>query len=243
MNRKMILMLVAVAAVLFSTNSSAQTTCCNTETDYVQVNGYAEREVVPNQIYINIVIDENDSKTAKSKVGLEQLEKDMVEALNKLGIDTKKNLSVEDLASSFKDFSFRKSEVRTSKNYQLLVGDAITLSKVVMALENIGISNVSIDRVSHTDLIALKNEVRIEAMKNAKSIAEALAEAVGQKAKQAISIIDSERTYPYEMNGRVAGVSMKSKATILYDSIETAPEIEFKKIKLTHNITAKFRLF
>ena len=49
---------------------------------YIQVNGRAEREIAPDEFYLQIVINERDSK---GKVSVESQQRDMIAALKRLG--------------------------------------------------------------------------------------------------------------------------------------------------------------
>ena len=72
---------VLIAAVLSCGLASAQNTG---NQNYIEVNGKAEMEVVPDEIYIAITINEKDNK---GKVSIDQQEKAMFRSLKSLGID------------------------------------------------------------------------------------------------------------------------------------------------------------
>jgi len=203
---------------------------------FIEVTGKAEMEVVPDQIYLSIVINEKDNK---GKVVLAQAEKEMITKLNNLGIDTKKDLSVKDMSSNFKNYWIKSSEVMTSKEYQLMVINAQAAGKVMQGLEKIGISNVSIERVDHSQIEKLRLDVKVKAIKNAKEKAEVLAEAIGQKAGMGIYIQEIE--YNNYVQGRAMGINFRAKAesSVVED---TVPEIEFEKIKLESQVLVRFTL-
>ena len=96
---------------------------------YMEVTGKAEMEVVPDEIYLSILIQEKDNKR---KTNLAQAEKGMIQRLKTLGIDTKKQLSIKDLGSNFKNYWIKSSDILTSKSYELLVYDAQTAGKVLL---------------------------------------------------------------------------------------------------------------
>ena len=137
---------------------------------YIQVNGRAEREIAPDEFYLQIVINERDSK---GKVSVESQQRDMIAALKRLGVNVEKQLKVANLSSEF----FKKNTSVATAKYQLQLGSSAEVGKVWQALDGLGISNVSILKVSHTQIEQYKAEVRIEAMRNAKQNAATLAEA------------------------------------------------------------------
>jgi len=201
---------------------------------YIEVTGKAEMEVIPDQIYLSIVINEKDNK---GKVVLAQAEKDMITKLNSLGIDTKKDLFVKDMSSNFKNYWIKSSDIMTSKEYQLMVTTAQTAGKVMQGLEKIGISNVSIERVDHSQIEKLRRDVKVNAIKNAKEKAADLAEAIGQKAGMAIYIQEIE----YNNYVQMRSIGMKSKASLSVEE-DAVPDIEFEKIKLESSVLARFTL-
>ena len=205
---------------------------------YIEVTGKAEMEVTPDQIYMSIIINEKDSK---GKIVLAQSEKDMMTKLKALGIDTKKDLSVKDMSSNFKKYWVKGSEIMTSKEYQLLVTTAQMAGTVMQDLEKIGISNVSIERVDHSQMEQFRREVKINAVKIAKEKAVAMASAIGQTAGKAIYIQEVDFGNNAMYTGRMAGLDSNVRMKVSSADI-TVPNIEFEKIKLEYQVNAKFEL-
>ena len=206
---------------------------------YLEVTGSADTLVTPNEIYIKINISEKDTK---DRTSVEELEQKMFDALKALGLDVENNLTTTDMASNFKFYFLRRKDVMKSKQYFLKVGDAVTASKVFIELENLSISNTSIDRVNHSDLEKIKNMMRSRAIENAKARAVALTKPLNQTIGPAIHIADNEvYNTTNQLSGRldevvVLGYSAKYKAN------QELPKIEFEKIKVATNINVKFML-
>ena len=129
----------------------------------------------------------------------------------------------------------------TSKDYQLLVTSAQTAGTVMQELEKIGISNVSIERVDHTQMEQFRKDVKIKAVQAAKEKATDLAKAIGQSAGKAIYIQEvdygNNTMYVRKLEDRISNVSFKAQGLE-----NSAPDIEFEKIKLEYQINAKFDL-
>ena len=66
---------------------------------YVETSAYVDTLVTPDEIYLNITISEKDTK---GKTSVEALESQMEKTLKRLGINTKEDLTLNDLASNFK---------------------------------------------------------------------------------------------------------------------------------------------
>ena len=221
--------LVALTAMVFTLSATAQEA-----ENYIQVNGLSEIEVVPNQIYLSIVLDESDTK---GRQAIESQRREMVTLLKKIGIDTDKSLSIEDMSSNY----FKRGNSLSKASYQLLLSSSEQVVKVYDSLATIGISDINIVRVSHSDIEQFKSQCRKEAMINAKKVATELAEAIGQSVGSCIYIYDANRdvTHTYH-NDRIVMRAM-AKATNETTTIEEEP-IEFKKIKLSYSANAKFRI-
>jgi len=201
--------------------------------NYMEVTGKAEMEVAPDLVYIKILVNEKDNK---NKTALADREKLMVAKLKELGIDTNKELLIKDMASNFKAYWLTKDEIYLSKEYQLLVRDGKTASKVFIELEKLGISNVSIDRVESSKMQTYRRDVKVDAVKAAKEKAEALASAIGHTVGKAMYIQELEGMIPMTAN-----TIMIRGASSLYGST-AAPEIEFEKIRLEYSVLCRFEL-
>ena len=201
---------------------------------YIQVNGHAEREIAPDEFYLQIVINERDSK---GKVSVESQQRDMIAALKRLGVNVEKQLKVANLSSEF----FKKNTSVATAKYQLQLGSSAEVGKVWQALDGLGISNVSILKVSHSQLERYKSEVRVEAMRNAKQNAATLAEAIGQTIGKCFYVYDSNNdVMPVFYNNMAVMRSAKA-----FDAAEAAAEeepLDFKTIKLQYSVQAKFVL-
>ena len=129
-----------------------------------------------------------------------------------------------------------------SKQYTLKVVDAVMASNVFLKLEELGISNTSIARVSHSNLEGIKNSIRAKAMENAKARANALVKPLAQTIGPAIHIADTE---VYNINGRTNNELQEVVITgyaVRGMSSAPPPKIEFEKIKVATNISVKFIL-
>ncbi|MDP4273660.1 MAG: SIMPL domain-containing protein, partial [Bacteroidota bacterium] len=153
--------------------------------NYIEVTGKAEKEIVPDMIYLKIILSDKDNK---SKQSLDETEKSMISKLTGIGVDVNKDLSVKDYVSNFKSYWISKTDVILTKQFQLIVHDAKTIQKVFFEFQKLGISNVTIEKLEHSRIEQYRREVKIEAIKAAKEKAEALAAAVNQSIGKALYI-------------------------------------------------------
>ena len=200
---------------------------------YIQVYGRAEKEIVPDEFYLQIVINERDSK---GKISVESQQRDMIAALKRLGVDVDKQLKVANLSS---EFFKRKTSVATAK-YQLQLGSSAEVARVWQALDELGISNVSILKVSHSEIDRYREEVRVAAIRNARANAATLAEAIGQKVGRCFYIYDSNSNIlPAVYDNAVLMRSAKAAGSV--EAVEEDP-LEFKTLRLEYGVQAKFVL-
>ena len=224
---------------LVSLSSFAQVGTKNSiEQNYIEVTGEAEMEIDPDEIYIQIIINEKEYKGNKS---LEEIEKEMIRKLEELDIDVSEDLLIKDMVSNFRKYWIVGSAINFMKEYQLIVDKANTAGLVFRELESVGISNISIEKIEHSEIEKYRREVKVKAIKEAREKAVSLTEAIDQETGKAIFIQEMNRPVYRTMEKKAAGLSnivVKGYGT----TEQTAPEIEFEKIKLEYSIMVRFEL-
>jgi uncharacterized protein YggE len=206
--------------------------------NYIEVTGKSELEISPDLIYIRILVNEKDNK---NKVPLADREKQMLAKLKDIGIDIDKDLLIKDISSNFKYYWLAKNDILLSKEYQLLVRDGKTASKAFVELENIGISNVTIEKLDNSNIDKYKKEVKVAAIKAAKEKSQSLADAIGQNIGRAIYVQELENSYGNGAPGSTSNILIRGASSI-YGSRAPEPEIDFEKIRLEYSILCRFEL-
>jgi len=225
-----------ILMVLFVTNGVKAQVKSFLDMPYLEVNGNADTLVTPNEIWIGITISEAD---VKNKVSLEEQERKMVAALKALGINTEKNLVTSGIQSDFRFYVLKQKDVMKSKEYKLMVTDAVTATKVFIKLEEIGIANASVEKVGHSEMEKIRNTCRSNAILNARQKALALTTPVGAGLGSLLHVADYSGNDSGLADGqiiRVRGISSMA------DKEEELPQINFEKIKVSMNIQAKFAI-
>ena len=183
--------LIIVACLISFTSIIAQSGVKNfIDQNYIEITGVVETEITPDEIYLTIIINEKDKK---GKISVEQQETAMIKKLKQVGIDLKKDFSVKDFSSNYKFYFLKRTDILKSKKYQLVVHDGLTLGKVYQALEGIEISNVSVEKVSHSKIEEHRSVAKIKALKAAKQKAQDYAEAIDQSIGNALYIQEINR--------------------------------------------------
>ena len=212
------------------------------DVNYIEVKGTAKMEVVPDRIYLKIVLNERDNKR---KVSIEKSEEDMIEALKTIdGINVSEDLSLKDLSSSLQSRIIVDNQIFYKKEYELLVKNGKTASEVIKKLEKVGISEISLAKVDHSQIEQFQKTVRENAMKEAKERASSLAESIGQSIGKAIHITENrdEMRFCLSAYSNSGDNSMKYMRNSINDFDDIIEDMEFSKIKINSSIEAKFEL-
>ena len=220
--------MAAAALLLMAMPATAQE-----QQSYIQVEGRAEREVLPDEFWLSIAIDEEDSR---GRVPLEQQQSRMFSTLSSLGVDIDKQLSIVRNSSEY----FKRGSL-SKAIYELKLNSSESLFKVWSALSELNLSEVSLKRVGCSNIEDMKREIRREAILNAKACAEELAEAVGQSVGRCFMIVDWNNDISPSFYDNM--VMMRSKGSVTVEESAVEPTLpEFKAIKLRYSVQTKFEL-
>ncbi len=207
---------------------------------YIETTAKVDTMVVPDRIYINIIIREKDTK---GNTSVEELESKMESALKELGIDTQKDLTLNDLLSNFKRYFLKKKDVLKTKSYTLIVKEANTAGKVIIELEKLDISNVSVTKTEYSEIENLKMKLKAKAIIKAKKQADLLTSSLNQKTGSAIHISDFQSNqYVNALYGKVSGVQIRGTSSRNKSYSYNPPDIQFEKIKVECSINVKFKI-
>jgi hypothetical protein len=232
--KKIILLLVVFSSALLHSQEKNFI-----DKPYLEVQGKADTLVTPNRIYIDVLISEKDTKGKKS---VEELESEMLSKLKSLSIDTEKNVTMQDMMSNYQKFFLKQTDIQKAKSYSILVYDAKSTAKVFIGLEEVGISNVRIDKLEHSEESKLQLLMNTKAMENAKANAISFTKPLGQNVGKALLINQGKNNF-YRGNNKllIRGVALQDSGykTKAQDYNEN---IEFEKITIASDISVRFAL-
>lgn len=205
---------------------------------FIEITGIAEKEIIPDEIFISITLTEKQDNKKRS---IDEQEADLKKAVKDLGINSD-NLFLSDANANYVYVKWAKRDVVAKKTYLLKVNDALTVGKVFEKLDEIDVKNPYISKVNHSKIEEHKKEVRIAAMKAAKEKADYLLTAIGEQTGKPIEIKEQNNSNVILANGMANkalsdefyyGASVKDNSDQL---------IQFQKIKLQASIYAKFEI-
>ena len=196
---------ILILSLIFVTTLSFSQTKNFIDLPYIETSAKVDTLVVPDRIYLTIILTEKDTK---GKISLESLEQKMADKLTSIGIDLSKQLVTFDLSSNFKKYFLKQQDILKAKSYSLLVYDGKTAMKVIVDLESENISNVSLEKTEYSKIEQLQLELKTKAILKAKQNALSMANPLNQKVGNAIFISDFN-DMPDALQGRMAGIRIR----------------------------------
>lgn len=209
------------------------------EKPYIEVIGTAAKEVMPDKIFIEIIISEKtiDKKTYP----IEQQEAKLKTIIENLSIDLNK-LNLADSNSKIIYKRYREKGIAKRKVYHLEVNSVSVLNDLFTRLNNAEIKTIDIIKTEHSEIVELRKKVRIEAIKIAKA-----------KAKYLLEAIDEELGKPIKINelntlnsDNITLVSQSNRTLNTYNSYErhnnSNDNLNFKPIEIKFSYYVKYEI-
>lgn len=223
--------LLFAIALLVATPLCAQ----NDEQGFIQVTGYASREVSPDEFTLSIKISESDTKGRRT---LQEQENEMIKVLEAAQIDVDSDLHLVDNSSDY----FRRGISLAERRYELTLHSNDELVAAFNALQPLGLSNVTLTKVTCSTLEQIRNELRCEAICDARNKAKDLAEAIEQSIGACIMIAD----FNNNTNTNFSSVALKRNTKVEYAVVTVSEPVkftpEFRSVRIEHQLNAKFEL-
>ena len=208
----------------------------------IEVNGSAEQEVLPDEIFVNITLREYfKDKDNKNKVDIMALEKQLQKAVEEAGIP-KENFTIGSM-NGYREWWGRKKPTTflESKSYILKVPNLYKIDGIIARIDDKGVASTNIDRYEFSKIEQLRKDIKIKALQAAKAKAQYLLEGIGEQLGEAIDIIEIDNGY---QNPQPVYSNMMMRATAVPMSADVMPEsvIDVQKIKVRYEMKAVFRI-
>lgn len=235
--------------VLLTGKLSAQQPAANPFPKTISVSGSAEMEVIPDQIFVNIVLREYQKKN-EAKKDLETLKTNFMESCRAIGLPDS-IISIASYTGFNNYYLLRKDRKKTpdlfaSITYQVKFGNSKQMDDLIEKLDDEATQSFDIAYTSHSKMSEYRKQLKILAVKAAKDKGIYLTEAIGEKLGPAITVNEPEEggssatrtTLAYSQ--RVVNVS-NAVASNYYDNGKSV-EVDFKRIKLRYEVNVVFAL-
>jgi len=204
----------------------------------IEVTGSAEMEVVPDEIYTAITVQEYYNKQ-KEKINIDAISKNFLAVCEKAGI-SKDRIEVQDM-SGFDNTSWwhrkRKKEqpdLLQSTTYIIKFSNPGEVDKLVNMLDDNATQNIYVTKTSSSKQMEYRRQLKIEALQNAKAKAQYLLEGINAKAGSVLYVKEIEQNDFPMYKGR-----LESNAMMAQD--DSANEgLNFRKLKYRFEVEAHF---
>ncbi len=214
----------------------------------INVNGTAELEVTPDEIYVQVELREYDKKGA-GKVDIKTIRTNFLSAVKSMGVaDT--SVTVQGYSGWdgnywwYKKNKKQNPDMKAGITYWVKVSSTAKMDELVNKLDDEATQNFFIAKVSHSKIQEFRKQLKIQAVKSAKDKAIYLAEAIGEKVGEAVTINEPNEVgyYPQPMYRTAnASVQMEQKMGGI-GAGDAAMNVDFKKIKLQFDVNVIFAL-
>lgn len=207
------------------------------EKKFISVTGSSEVIVVPDQIELEIILQEYNW-VSNGKRDLSNIESDFFDILEKNNINQKM------LAFSNSDYSWYyywwscRNDTYKQKAFKIKLSSSTDFLSLVNDLNIKGVKSIRISDSSHKDIQKLRKDVKIAAMRAAKEKALYLLESIDEKLGQVISVEEVPEISNYHW-GR--NLNMVSNVSVSHNSQSDNIE-HVSSIRLRYEIKVKFEI-
>ncbi|MBK6826434.1 MAG: SIMPL domain-containing protein [Chitinophagaceae bacterium] len=212
----------------------------------ITVSGSAEMEVIPDQIFVNILLREYQKK-GESKKDLETIKTEFLTACTNAGIADSLISIVSYTGYNNYYWLHRKKktpDMNASITYQIRFSQSKQMDELVDKLDDEATQSFDIVGTNHSKMTEFRKQLKIGAVKAAKDKAIYLTEAIGEKLGPAITV--NEPNDQIRQNNIASATLTNVQMRYEYKDVSGGSgktfEIDFKKIKLRFEVEVIFAL-
>ena len=224
-------MILAIAMVAMVVCAKAQEVTPSKDC-YIEVTGFAEKELTPDTFYLSILLDESE---LSSRTTLAEREAEMIAEFKRVGIDTSK-LKITTMAVEIESRRRADSAIK----YQIELTSEQQLVSVLRILDQVKANQVQLERTTCSKMDEMRQIARHEAILNAKSVAQNYATDLGQSLGACFYVRDNSNDYiPQGYTERL----YSTRGTMSDNSVQKSTQpLELQAIKIQYRVDTKFYL-
>ncbi|GAA0528370.1 SIMPL domain-containing protein [Chitinophaga japonensis] len=227
-----------LAGLFLACSAWAQQTDSKPPVKKIEVNGSAEIEITPDEIYLDIALKEY-YKNKTTKVDISTLEKQLQQAVADAGIP-RESLTIENVYGTNYDWWWRKKkndpDFLARKKYRLKLNKLDKTNIILAAVDEEGIESVNIASYTHSKMEEYRKEAKIKALQAAKAKAAYLLGAIDEQIAGVLEVQEINTDHYTDVRPYVANM-LEMKAA---SAAPAASDIDFKTIKVRAEIRAVF---
>lgn len=238
------LYLTSIVLLLFPPSSICQENDVANQKSVIQVIGYSEEKIAPNEIYISLTLFEYYQ--GRKLIKIEDQERNLIDSLARYGIP-KDNIKAFKTKAQYKKVKPLKKGTVASKSYSIIGNDAKDVRNVFSVLRNLKIQSAYIEKVSHSEIEEIRKRNRIKAIKNAKDKAEYLLSAIDEELGKPMLIKETNSagvtvrgSRPSATDYYIDGIRVSQSQPL--DTSKYVKEVEFKDIIVESGVFIKFEI-
>lgn len=210
----------------------------------ISVSGSAEMEIIPDEIYIQADLREYEKK-GSGKINIDVIKTKFLASCKASGIpDSLISVASYHGADQLYWLSKKKKtpDMLAGISYIIKFSSAKKIDAFVENLDDEATQGFYIVKTSHSNIEALRKQLKIQAVKAAREKAVYLSEAIGEKTAEAISIQEpvDYSVLPVFKNAAASNTMLRANAA--FESNTEDQQVDFKKIKLKFEVNAVFAL-
>ena len=205
---------------------------------FITVKGSAEMEVIPDEIYIKVLLKEY--AVGKVTVTMEEVEAQFIEEMKGIGLPPEA-IHLERFSERHIRVRRKKDKLEQTKTFEVMLTEVDQILPMMEALGKIPKSDAQLARVDHAEIARFRAEVKQEAAKAAKRKATLLTEAIGSEIGKPLQIIEVDPTtsYTWQHQDLLSNSYMNKQS---YQNDKTGGNYTLKPIKLRYEIMIQFAL-
>ncbi|MFT3945469.1 MAG: SIMPL domain-containing protein [Agriterribacter sp.] len=210
----------------------------------ISVAGSAEMEIIPDEIFVQVDLREYEKK-GSGKIDIETIKAKFLNTCKSTGIPDSAISIVSYQGMDRLNWLYRKHktpDMTASVSYQVKFSNTKWIEALIEKLDDEATQHFFIAKTSHSKMDEYRRQLKIQAIKAAKDKAGYLAEAIGEKVGEAVSV--NEPSEPVDMGTEnfQSNTMMQSQVKLRGVSASDETGVEFKKIKIRFEINAVFAL-
>lgn len=205
---------------------------------YIEVRGSAEMKIEPDEMKLFIGIEEywkeefqknKKPEDYKTKVPLSEIEDNLIKSLQKAGIQ-KEDIKVYGIGNYWRQ---KGKEFLFSKQLEVKIDDFRKINQLSSLLDAKGIKYLNIGELSHSEINNYRNQVKRDALKDARNKAAYLVESLDEELGEVLLIneVDDGFFRPYLMKSVMADTGAGQ------ESVD-----QIKNITVSYQVTARFKI-
>jgi uncharacterized protein YggE len=212
----------------------------------ITVNGKAEMEIIPDEIYVQVDLREYEKKG--EKITIDQIKSDFLKNVRNLGIvDSAITIASYEGFSGYPWWRQRRkakpADLLATISYQVKLNSSYKVDELVNVLDDDATTNFRVTGTSHTRIKEWTKQLKMQAVQDAREKARYLSEAVNEKLGQAVTITEpNDVSIYYFQRADINKVDKYAADEIRVSGASREQPIDFRKIKLKFEVNVVYAL-